>query len=363
MKKKLIIFNPSIEDGGVEKNLYLITNYLSKKNYKITLISADISKKKKFHTSIKFIHPKYINFKNAGRYKKYFFCSLLLAKQLITNKSSLVFSFQANIYSIIITKLLLKKIIVRLNTAPQGWDHNFLKNKIYKFFIQKADSIIVNSKKFKDEVERRYKINSHLILNPFDFNEIKKKSKQKINIKFLKKRDLKIINVARLTNQKDHLTLLKAVNIVKKFRNIQLIIIGKGICKNKILEFINENNLCKNVKLVGFKENPFKYIAKCDVFVLTSIFEGHPNVLVETLSLKKFVISSNCPTGPEEILNNGKYGDLFKPKDFKKLAKLLIKFKYNYINKKKVINGYKSLRIYDHKKQCKKYLDIIENNN
>ena len=50
MKKKLIIFNPSIEDGGVEKNLYLITNYLSKKNYKITLISADISKKKKFNT-------------------------------------------------------------------------------------------------------------------------------------------------------------------------------------------------------------------------------------------------------------------------------------------------------------------------
>ena len=97
-----------------------------------------------------------------------------MAKQLITNKSSLVFSFQANIYSIIITKLLLKKIIVRLNTAPQGWDHNFLKNKIYKFFIQKAVSIIVNSKKFKDEVERRYKINSHLILNPFDFNEIKK---------------------------------------------------------------------------------------------------------------------------------------------------------------------------------------------
>ena len=47
MKKKLIIFNPSIEDGGVEKNLYLITNYLSKQNYDITLISADISKKKK----------------------------------------------------------------------------------------------------------------------------------------------------------------------------------------------------------------------------------------------------------------------------------------------------------------------------
>lgn len=363
MKKKLIIFNPSIEDGGVEKNLYLITNYLSKQNYDITLISADISKKKKFNASIKFIYPKYINFKNAGRYKKYLFCSLLLAKQLITNKSSLVFSFQANIYSIIISKLFFKKIVVRLNTAPQGWDHNFIKNKIYTFFIQKADSIIVNSKKFKDEVEYRYRVNAHLILNPFNFNEIKKKSKQKINLQFFKKRDLKIVNAARLTSQKDHLTLLKAINIVKKFRNIRLIIIGKGICKNKILKFINKNNLSKNVKLVGFKENPFKYIAKCDVFVLTSIFEGHPNVLVETLSLKKFVISTNCPTGPKEILNNGKYGDLFKPKDFKKLAKLLIKFKYNSINKKKIINGYKSLRIYDYKKQCKKYLDILKINN
>ena len=63
--------------------------------------------------------------------------------------------------------------------------------------------------------------------------------------------------------------------------------------------------------------------------VLSSIFEGLPNVLLEALTLKKFIISTNCPTGPNEILQYGKYGYLYKPKDYKKLSELILKFSRN----------------------------------
>ena len=97
-----------------------------------------------------------------------------------------------------------------------------------------------------------------------------------------------------------------------------------------------------------------------DLFVLTSKFEGLPNVLLEALSLKKFVISANCPTGPSEILLRGKAGYLFKMEDYKQLAKKIFT---NYKNQKKnklMTNcGYLSLSRYDYKKNCEKYLNLI----
>jgi glycosyltransferase involved in cell wall biosynthesis len=65
--------------------------------------------------------------------------------------------------------------------------------------------------------------------------------------------------------------------------------------------------LNKNIILLGYKKDAYNYIKLCDVFVLTSLYEGLPNVLLESIYSKKYTISSSCPTGPKEILQNGKY--------------------------------------------------------
>ena len=356
MNKQLIIFNPSIEDGGVEKNLFLITNHLSKKKLDISIISADINKKKEFNRNIKFIHPKKINFKNSGRYKKYFYCLLLLIKQIFINKKVIIFSFQANIYCLIVCLFFKKKIILRLNTAPQGWDHNLFKSKIYKFFVKKANGIIVNSKNFQKEVKKRYNINSTCILNPFDFKKIKRLATKKIH-KIFPKNSLNIINIGRMTEQKDQILLLKSINLIKDIINVYLIIIGKGKEYNSLKKFIKEHNLKNNIKILGYKKNPFPYIKSSDIFVLSSKYEGSPNVLVEALILKKFIISTDCPTGPKEILKNGKYGKLFKVGDHKKLSQLIISHKKNKIKKR--IN-YKHLDIYKKEINCEKYYNYIK---
>ena len=356
MNKQLIIFNPSIEDGGVEKNLFLIANYIANKNIEVIIISADKNKRNRFNKNVKFIYPKNINFENSGRYKKYFHSLILLIKTIIFTKNITVFSFQANIYTLLICKILNIKTVVRLNTAPQGWDHNFIKSKIYKFFIKKADGIVVNSLNFKNEVKQRYDVNSKLILNPFDFEHIRLLANKKIR-KVFPNKVLKLINVGRLTDQKDQILLLKAVNLIKHKLKVYLIIIGKGQNYAKLKKYIFENKIHNQVKLLGYKNNPFQYIIQSDFFLLSSRYEGSPNVLVEALFLKKHIISTNCPTGPKEILKNGKLGKIFSVGNYKMLSKLLLNYKKRG---KKEINYDKHLYIYKKEINCKKYYNYIK---
>ena len=112
---------------------------------------------------------------------------------------------------------------------------------------------------------------------------------------------------------------------------------------------------------MGTKKNPYNLIKKSDVFLLTSIYEGLPNVLLETQVLKTYIISSNCPTGPREILLNGKAGSLFKVRDYKGLSKMIINFsknkkKYN----KQLLTGYKFLYRFDYQKNLNQYFKEID---
>ncbi len=360
-QKRLIMFMPSMEGGGVEKNIILISNYLSKYIQNVTLITFDNKFNKNFNKRIKIISSNLNYKKKYSKYYKYFICILILIKELLKFKNTSVLSFQANIYCIILSKILKFNIIARSNSSPTGWTKNKLKNLIFKFFFKFADEIVVNSKDFQKEFKKKFNIKTKLIYNPLNKEEIIKKSKIKLNFDFFKsKKFLKIINIARFTDQKDHLTLLKSFKILNKKINSKLLIIGYGVNKSKIKDFIIENKLNKFVKIINFKSNPYNYINKADLFVLTSKYEGLPNVLLEAQTLKKYVISSNCPTGPKEILINGKIGSLFRIGDYKNLSNLIIK----YGKKKSRFTGkinlaYKKLDRFDFKKNCNKYLNLI----
>ena len=135
-------------------------------------------------------------------------------------------------------------------------------------------------------------------------------------------------------------------------------ILGYGPEKINLQNFINENKLKKIVKII-FVKNPYKYIKMSDVFILSSKYEGLPNVLQEAAYLNKYIISSNCKTGPREIIQKYKYGELYKLGNVielsSKLKKLNIK-KLNSNNKK----FSKNLKDFDYKINLKKYLIAIE---
>ena len=101
-------------------------------------------------------------------------------------------------------------------------------------------------------------------------------------------------------------------------------ILFNDLISMQIKEPLEEKKLSNSIKIIDFLENPFPLLKKSDVFILSSNFEGLPNVLMEAQSLKLAIISSKCPTGPREILDSGKGGLLFKSKNHKELAKKII---------------------------------------
>ena len=362
-KKNIIFFMPFIDQGGVEKNLILITNYLCKKISNIKICTLSFNKRNKFDKKIKFISPSIKVARNLNIKIKYIICLYILFKFLLKNKDSIVFTFQANIYCVLLCKILNIKIIVRNNSSPSGWNHNIFKRQIYKYIISKSDKIIVNSLDFQKQMKKKLNLETECIFNPLNISEIIRESKKKINQNYFReKSSLKLINIGRFTDQKDQITILKAANILKEHMNFELLIIGSGEKKDELTQFVKKNNLSKFVKIISVYSNLYKILKQSDVFILSSKYEGLPNVLLEAASLKKFIISTNCPTGPNEILLNGKGGLFFKIGDYNDLSNKIILYSKNKKKfNKRILATFKGLQRYDLEKNLIRYQDILVN--
>ncbi|MDC1033556.1 glycosyltransferase [Candidatus Pelagibacter sp.] len=344
-------YYPSIEGGGLEKNLFSLVNSLAEKKYKINFFTYEnntntkkFKKKYYFHKNINLIIASIIP-GIRHRYIKYLFCIIRLFIFSISNRGIIV-SFQGNILSIIVAKITFNKIIIRCNTAPSKYIDSYLKKIFFKYFYSLSDLILVTSKDFKKEIKKYFGLNSCVHRQSLDIEEINKKSKIKFNFPFFEKYNgLKIINIGRLTYQKDQMTLLKSFAKLVKSRNARLLLIGSGSDKNDLIDFINEKKINNSVKIIPYTSNPFKYISLCNLKVLSSRYEGNPNILLEIASLKKLIVSSNCKVGPREILQSGKGGILFKVSNDKQLYLILKKIKINSIKmKKKIETSYKYVK-------------------
>ncbi len=352
---------PSIEGGGVEKNFFIVSNFLIKRFKSVSVITISKKYKKKFHKSVDFISLKLNIWDKLGRRFKYFLAIFLLIKEICISKKPIVFSFQANIYCIIICKLLNTKIISRSNSAPHGWTKNFLKRFIFKLFLKSADKVMVNSKQFKIDLEKEFNVKSICIYNPLNINQIKRQANRKTKRIFNYNKKIKILNIGRFTEQKDQMTLLKSLNYLKNNIDFEAVLVGKGTLKSKLQNFINKNKLNNNVKLTNFVKNPYPFFKQADLFILSSKYEGLPNVLLEALVLKKFIISSDCPTGPKEILMNGKGGLLFKTGDYLHLSRKIHYYLYNKKKCRKLLKlAINNLHRFDYHDNLEKYYELIK---
>ena len=222
--------------------------------------------------------------------------------------------------------------------------------KLLKFSYQ--NSILLSpSKHLSNEIKKKFCIKKKVfnLPNPIILKKITKN----------KKKIYDFISIASLTDQKDHLTLLKAFKIaLKTNKKLKLVIIGEGVLKLRILEFIKENKLKNNVFLLYYKKNFLEYVNKSKLFILSSQYEGYPNVLLDAANNSLPIISTNCKYGPSEILFNGKYGKLFEIGNYFKLSKLML---LNHKILKKIPKKY--LKMNDLKIIGKKYYDLFFNKN
>lgn len=129
-----------------------------------------------------------------------------------------------------------------------------------------------------------------------------------------------ILGVGRLVYEKGFDVLIQAVAQVREKRPIRLIILGHGELKETLQSQIDGLNLADDVLLAGFDKNPFKYMARCTLFVLSSRNEGLPGVLIQSMACGAAVISTDCPSGPSEIITVGKDGLLVPVEDVSAMA-------------------------------------------
>jgi glycosyltransferase involved in cell wall biosynthesis len=132
------------------------------------------------------------------------------------------------------------------------------------------------------------------------------------------------IAVGSLTEQKGFSTLLESFFLVNKQIISRLIILGEGPLRQELEARALELGIHKKVDFHGFIENPFSLMASSDVFVLSSKWEGLPNVLIQAVSLGMRIVATDCTSGPQEILDNGKFGTLVEVGNIKMLSSAML---------------------------------------
>lgn len=133
-----------------------------------------------------------------------------------------------------------------------------------------------------------------------------------------------IVGAGRLTRQKDFPTLVRAFARVRAQQSCRLIILGDGRQQSELMALAKALGVADDVALPGFQSNPYAFVARASLFVLSSSWEGSPNVLTEALALGVPVVATDCPSGPREILAGGRYGRLVAVGDADALARAMI---------------------------------------
>jgi glycosyltransferase involved in cell wall biosynthesis len=134
----------------------------------------------------------------------------------------------------------------------------------------------------------------------------------------------RLLTVGRLKKQKNHALLIRALKIVRRSIDARLMILGTGECEEETRALIAAEGLAADVLMPGHVDNPVPFYAASDLFVLSSDYEGFGNVLVEALACGLPVVSTDCPSGPAEILEDGRYGSLVPVGDADALARAIL---------------------------------------
>jgi glycosyltransferase involved in cell wall biosynthesis len=164
-----------------------------------------------------------------------------------------------------------------------------------------------------------------VIYNPVVTPELFEQAKQPVSHPWFEQNRLPVIlAVGRLTKAKDYPTLFRAFSLVRQVRPAKLLILGEGEERANLERLAIELGIQNDVSMPGFVDNPFAFMAKASVFVLSSAWEGFGNVLVEALACGCPVVATDCRSGPREILDNGRYGRLVPVGDHEALAKAIL---------------------------------------
>lgn len=327
---RLAIFVPSMRGGGAERSMLRLASGLAARNYPVDLILARAEGP--YMAEV----PDNVNVidLNVSRTVKSI-PGLVRYLRKARPKAMVSAMEYANMIALWSNRLARVPTLTAVNeqntiSISSQFSHNRrsrLMPRLAKHMYPRADYVIGNSQGVSDDladitglpIER-----IHTIYNPVVTPELKEKAEGELDDPWFSAGEPPVVvAVGSLKRQKDYPTLIEAFAQVRKARSARLLILGEGRERERLEALVNQLNLEDDVRLPGFVQNPCAYMARAGVYALSSRWEGLPTVLVEALYCGPSLVATDCPSGPREILADGKYGQLTPVGDVDALARAI----------------------------------------
>lgn len=363
MNEKIItIFIPDLGGGGAERVIVTLANEFIKKDFQVNLVLVRLTGPYVSELDAK------VNIIVLGASKNIF--SLLpLVSYLRKHKPAVILStlLITNIITVLAVKLarLKTKVILReaiTASAAVHFDQKTIEiiiSKFRKWALKNADIVIAPSIGVSKDLVEYCGLDTNkieVIYNPISVDKCYDDALQNNDILNSIPRNKEIVlGIGRLYGQKDFETLINAFKRVNN-RDAVLIILGEGKDREKLETLVSVNKLEEQVILPGFVKNPFPFFKRAKVFVLSSLYEGLPNSLIQALVFQKQIVATNCPSGPFEMLFGGQFGYLVNVGDVEEMSCGIEKGLNGQL---KELPMYKVLELYNSNDVANKYLEVL----
>lgn len=368
---KILIIIPSLVGGGAERVTTYLIDYLSNNNYRVELLLLKPNK----HSDYKIRED--VKIHNLSLKPRIRYSSIPIIKTILkirpdicfinmngVNLQLSIFIKLINIYGALIGHSI--RFIARetnvLSPAISSRYKVFYK-WLYSFFYNNYNHVIVQSEDMKQDMISSFGIKESIISkinNPINTDLVIRQSKQQSSLEFNSSL-FNFVCLGRITYQKGYDILFKRVSeLDKKIRaQIHIYILGSGPLESELKDLVDSLDLWASVSFEGFQSNPYVYLAKADGLILSSRYEGFPNVLLEAGVLGVPVLTNRCPGGINEIIiprENGLICDMEDSSDFKRTFENFLNHKFSST---KISNL--TLSRYDSSIIMPKYLDVFKN--
>ncbi len=371
--QKILLVIPSLAGGGAERVLLLLTQYLDRSKFipVIVLFQGTNAYEGEIPPDVKVIC--------LNKKSRYDFFRLIrsLARIIQDEEPALIHSFllYANYLSVMAQRHSRRDVPVLLNqqinmtlvmeNCNSPWYIRLLARRYYP----KATGIICASSGVKEDLVTNFRIPEEkckVIYNPCDIVRVTDLAQETVDHIWLQQEIPVLCACGRLTAQKNFPLLLRAIKLGLKEQSLRLIIIGEGEDRSEIEAYAAALGVAPYVSFLGFQSNPFKYFAKAAAFIVSSSFEGFGIVIVEAMACGVPVISTRCPSGPDEIISDGVNGLLVPCHDESAMAAAILRlFRDEPLRRRLAEAGRRRAQDFDIGGAVQEYertfLEIIEN--
>lgn len=327
-KVDLSIFLPNLEAGGAERALTRLANYFVEQGLQVDMVlfQARGALLKELSEQVRVVdlgaYKKYIGVPKLVKYLRKYRPKALLSSLVLTNLLAVICNRLAGS----VTRVVVREASTLSHLKRSSWK-KWLERTLVRALYPQAATVIAVSQGVANDLVSYAGLSEciiEVIPNPVITEELLYKASEKVEHPWVNSAQLPLVlSVGRLVPEKNYDLLLRAFAIVRESMQARLLILGEGSERQRLCDLVRSLGIEREVDLPGFTQNPFAYMSKASVFVLSSILEGLPNVLIEAMACGCPVVSTDCPSGPNEILQGGKYGYLVPVNDVPAMAQAI----------------------------------------